>query len=88
MIDDLNLECCDLIHLDIEGYELHALMGARNTIEKHQPLIVLEYYEPWAKRYNTSLIEIESFLSNCGYVFLEDCYGDRIYHYVGKIVHE
>jgi hypothetical protein len=28
------------------------------------------------------------YLSNCGYVFLEDCYGDRIYHYVGKIVHE
>ena len=34
LIDDLNLEVCDLIHLDIEGYELFALQGAIKTIKK------------------------------------------------------
>lgn len=41
-IDSLNLERCDLIHLDIEGYESNALIGAKNTINKYKPVIILE----------------------------------------------
>jgi FkbM family methyltransferase len=41
-IDDLNLESCDLIHLDIEGYESKALMGGLETIKKFKPVIVTE----------------------------------------------
>ena len=42
MIDDLPLENCDLIYLDIEGYELFALQGGANTINKFRPVIALE----------------------------------------------
>lgn len=41
-IDDLNLESCDLIHLDIEKYESKALMGGIETIKKFKPVIVTE----------------------------------------------
>lgn len=41
-IDSLNLTDCNLIHLDLEGYELFALKGAINTIQKFKPVIVLE----------------------------------------------
>jgi len=41
-IDILNMKGLDLLWLDIEGMELQALEGGRNTIEKFQPLIVLE----------------------------------------------
>jgi len=41
-IDSLNLEKCDLIQLDVERYEMYALMGAIKTIEKFKPLIVCE----------------------------------------------
>lgn len=41
-IDDLELSDCDLIQLDIEGYELQALQGGAETIEKFRPIIVLE----------------------------------------------
>lgn len=41
-IDDLNLTECDSIHLDIEGYEAHALRGALNTINQFKPVIILE----------------------------------------------
>lgn len=42
MIDDLELPACDLIYLDIEGYELFALQGGYRTIEKYHPVIVIE----------------------------------------------
>lgn len=41
-IDGLELDACDLIQLDIEGYELKALLGAAQTIEKFRPVIVVE----------------------------------------------
>lgn len=41
-IDDLKLSACDLIYLDIEGYELHALRGASRTVEKFRPVIGVE----------------------------------------------
>lgn len=41
-IDLLDLPVCDLIYLDIEGYELPALRGAKETIAKYRPVIALE----------------------------------------------
>ena len=41
-IDSLDLPACDLICLDIEGYELPALRGAKATIDKYRPVILFE----------------------------------------------
>lgn len=41
-IDGLELDRCDLIWLDIEGYEAKAIEGARETIARFSPVIVLE----------------------------------------------
>jgi len=41
-IDSLNLQSCDLIHLDVEGYEDRALKGALQTIDKYKPVVILE----------------------------------------------
>lgn len=41
-LDDLNLQHCDLIHLDVEGYEDKALIGSLGTIQKFNPVIILE----------------------------------------------
>lgn len=42
LIDYLGLAQCDALLLDIEGYELKALEGARRTIERFRPVILLE----------------------------------------------
>ena len=44
-IDQLGLNNCDLIHLDIEGGEYDALMGAEQTIKRFSPLICLEWFQ-------------------------------------------
>lgn len=41
-IDQLHLDNLTCIQLDIEGHELHALKGAKATIEKNSPLILIE----------------------------------------------
>jgi FkbM family methyltransferase len=41
-IDDLMLDDCDLIYLDIEGFELFALRGALSTLAHTKPCIVVE----------------------------------------------
>lgn len=58
-IDSLNLQSCDLIHLDIEGSELDALIGAENTIRNFKPILCIEWF------YNTG--KIIELISKWGY---------------------
>lgn len=41
-IDEIPLDRCDLIMLDVEGAEYDVLVGALETIKEHWPLIVVE----------------------------------------------
>ena len=41
-LDDLSLEDVDFLKLDVEGYELHALRGAGQTISACRPVVLLE----------------------------------------------
>ena len=86
LIDDLNLDDCSIIQLDVEGYEYYALKGAKNTIEKFKPVICIEYYEngdtheTWNDRYGKNRIEeIEMFLSQWNYTLVDSFETDRVY---------
>jgi FkbM family methyltransferase len=65
-IDDLALEACDLIHLDVEGYEMHALRGAIKTISTYKPIIVAEENKQ-QMRYGFKRGDIEKLLAPLGY---------------------
>ncbi len=41
-LDDLNLERCNLIKIDVEGMELKVLQGAKKTIQKCHPFLFIE----------------------------------------------
>ena len=41
-LDDLALPRCDLMFLDLEGYELYALQGSPTTIDRCKPVICME----------------------------------------------
>lgn len=71
-IDDLALPNCDLIALDIEGYEVEALLGAKETIRKFSPVIYVEELE-------RSILAIRSHLSSLNYVRKETVHNDAVY---------
>lgn len=41
-VDGLPLDCLDFLCLDVEGFELDALLGAEQSIKVHRPVIMLE----------------------------------------------
>lgn len=65
-IDDLNLDDCSFIHLDIEGFEYFALQGAVKTIQQHRPVIALEK-SGHNGRYGVAWEDIENWLAGFGY---------------------
>lgn len=69
-IDDINVEHCDLIHLDIEGFEERALIGARRTIEKFFPVIITERArgKDWLAKYGY----VEKYKLKMDSVFVRD----------------
>jgi FkbM family methyltransferase len=51
-LDDYNLEDVRLIKIDVEGHEPEVLAGARETIERWRPLILIE---DWNQEYGALL---------------------------------
>lgn len=78
-IDNMNLERCDLIQLDIEGYELFALKGAAATIEKYHPVIVIEHKPLLAEKYGIAANDIADYLGGFGYTAAESLHRDIIF---------
>jgi FkbM family methyltransferase len=69
-IDSLNLDACDLIQLDVEGFEEHAVIGAQNTIMKYRPIIIGE-------RFNTE--SNQNVMKTLGYELKDQSFMDYIY---------
>jgi FkbM family methyltransferase len=78
MIDDFNFPVCDLIYLDIEGYELKALRGAVDTIARCRPVIAVEINGA-AAHYGYSRADISDFFQSRNYVLRVERNSDAIY---------
>ncbi len=78
MIDDLGLEICDLIHLDIEGWEFPALRGGIETIKRCKPVIVLEWMNH-GEKFGYSNADILKWLENLNYFNSVDIMHDKVF---------
>jgi FkbM family methyltransferase len=73
-IDDFGLNNCDLIALDVEGFEIEVLKGAVETINKYKPIIAAEVN--WSN--------CSEFLLTLGYNKVAEIDGDWVFEYGGK----
>lgn len=65
-IDSLNLQDVDLLQLDVEGYEWHAMTGAMETVKRCHPVIQLEYRN-FTQKYGKTDDMIDKMLKDEGY---------------------
>jgi len=61
----------DLIHLDCEGFEPRAIMGATETIKKFKPAMVIEINHACLGRYGMTQGDVYSLLDSIGYGYTE-----------------
>lgn len=77
-IDSLNLSGLGLLKLDLEGYEYHALQGAKQTIQKYWPVIILEE-KGHANRYGLAPDICSQTLKSWGYQMVWRAKPDKIF---------
>lgn len=79
VIDNLNLPGCDLIQLDVEGYEYKALLGAVSTITKYKPTLCVEFCEKWLNRYDVDSKKTIDLIYSLGYKLVDEYGVDKVF---------
>jgi FkbM family methyltransferase len=62
-LDSFDIQNVGLIKVDTEGYEAPVLLGARRTIEKSKPRLIIEVHEPYPEQRS----KIKKILTMYGY---------------------
>ena len=68
-IDELALESCGFIKLDLQGYDYFALLGSEHTLRRFKPVLYFEYDPSCFERYGVHEDAFKNFLEPLGYTF-------------------
>ncbi|MEQ9074563.1 MAG: FkbM family methyltransferase [Sandaracinaceae bacterium] len=79
-LDDIcaDLDRVDLIKIDVEGHESQALRSARATIERHRPLVLMEYAPAHIER-QQPVTEFHALLGELGFTHVYEIRGGRLH---------
>lgn len=84
-IDSLAMDRLDLLKLDIEGMEMDALEGAKNTLNTHHPILCIEHikvgFDPLVKYLNALGYKVQMTGMNVLAIHESDPVGARITWY-------
>jgi FkbM family methyltransferase len=62
-VADLALKRIDVVKIDVEGHELEVIAGARGSLERYQPMVLIEIE---ARHHTFPIIEVFARLEECG----------------------
>lgn len=77
-LDQFEYQDVDFIKLDCEGYELFALQGGEETIQRCLPTIIVEQKPGKAQQFGLKQTEAVSYLQSLGYHLIREMGGDYI----------
>lgn len=77
-IDDLTLPVCDLLQLDLEGFELYALQGAVDTLERCRPVLCVEINKSLGFM-GLEKADVHALIRAAGYRFVEKLQSDHVF---------
>ncbi len=67
MVDAMGIDRIDLIKVDIDGHEPAFLRGAERTIRKHQPIMIVEFFQGNLDMAGGDVRQLKDQLENMGY---------------------
>jgi FkbM family methyltransferase len=70
-IDELALDSCGFIKLDLQGFDYFALLGAEQTLRRFHPPVYFEHDLSCCERYGVDDDAPQNFLKGLGYTLLE-----------------
>jgi len=75
-IDDLKFDKkISFFKIDVQGYDLNVLKGAKNTILKHKMPIMFEYEKDFENEFNYSFKDFENFIDEIDYKIFKNIDG-------------
>lgn len=77
-LDSLNLPHLDFLKLDVEGSELAALVGARETIRQHRPVLLVEVKDDIPLNKDRDPMAAVRFALSLGYVEVDQIRNDHV----------
>ena len=77
-LDSLNLDVVDFVKIDCEGFELFVLRGARETLERCRPTVIVEQKPGKGPQFGLGETDAVKFLQELGYTVRRVISGDYI----------
>lgn len=78
-IDSWELPSLGLLKMDVEGSEPAVLAGAKDTIKRCQPVILVEMKWLWTKTYGIPKDAVSKFLTHHGYLMADQVSRDQVW---------
>tara|TARA_B100000941_G_C28468326_1_gene534928 strand:- start:549 stop:1169 length:621 start_codon:yes stop_codon:yes gene_type:complete len=77
-LDSLQLSHVDLLKIDVEGYEMEVLQGAKDTMPQTKYLMI--ELNNNSKKYGSNNLEIEKYIKTLGFKILMEHWPDKVYY--------